>query len=530
MMRSDLVVVVMCVVLAAAGGPCCAQPSGGLLARHGVEPTAESVAAFLSRLSAASAYSRRVRATIDELGANVFAKREAAERQLIELPLKPTRLLEEAAKSADAEVAWRAKRVLAKAEGDEPAAVIAVLCHVIHRRQIKGLAEPLLDAARFVDDRNTRLILERAMATTSGRDDLPALREALAGESAAKRASVIPAIDRLAGPGAIELLKPLLADRDPTVRFNAACCLLNRGEHDGVAALVALLAADQVDLRLRAVLTLRNATGQSFGFDAQGDAPVRSAGLAKWRAYAKAFDAATELNVPATVGAVPAAVLPVFHCEFDGKARDLSKHAHPVRPMGGYKAGFAADRFGRPGQAARFDGADGYYSVLDNETLDTDKQFTLSLWVRLVSYTDTDGSGTFVINKWLYAKQHGDYILAVLPNGQARITVSHSDNGYTADVLVAESAVPLSRWTHLAATFDRGAIRVYQDGIRVGQKTSDTVKHTHTGEYGNDDVNIGSHSNNHYNVNGNLDDVRIYNAALTGDQVYQLYESTWMGP
>ena len=76
------------------------------------------------------------------------------------------------------------------------------------------------------------------------------------------------------------------------------------------------------------------------------------------------------------------------------------------------------------------------------------------------------------------------------------------------------------RWHHCAATFDGQVMRVYLDGRQIGSRTrrGDIVAG------GTAPGCIGS-SNGHECFQGSMDDLRIYSAALTADEVVQVYRS-----
>ena len=84
---------------------------------------------------------------------------------------------------------------------------------------------------------------------------------------------------------------------DPWVQLRAAQALLGRAEPLGVQALLELLNAPQpILLQLEAIGALREATGQSFAYDPQGEDGARRDALDRWNAWweanaAQPFDA-----------------------------------------------------------------------------------------------------------------------------------------------------------------------------------------------------------------------------------------------
>jgi glucose/arabinose dehydrogenase len=70
--------------------------------------------------------------------------------------------------------------------------------------------------------------------------------------------------------------------------------------------------------------------------------------------------------------------------------------------------------------------------------------------------------------------------------------------------------LPLSTWTHLAATYDGATLRLYVNGVQVGTRVGSGTMLTSTGA-----LRIGGNSIWGEFFQGRLDEVRIYNRALT---------------
>ena len=74
-------------------------------------------------------------------------------------------------------------------------------------------------------------------------------------------------------------------------------------------------------------------------------------------------------------------------------------------------------------------------------------------------------------------------------------------------------------WNHLVGTYDGTTLRIYVDGVLAGSTVAvGTIDATTL------DSLIGVHNSLATNFfNGLLDDVRIYNRALSNDEIKQLY-------
>ncbi len=80
-----------------------------------------------------------------------------------------------------------------------------------------------------------------------------------------------------------------------------------------------------------------------------------------------------------------------------------------------------------------------------------------------------------------------------------------------------------SGWHHFIITFDGYNLKYYLDGECISTKTWESKQKLQvgTGKY-----NIGSHTNNLYFFNGNMNDFRIYATALSADDVLSLYQAS----
>jgi len=80
--------------------------------------------------------------------------------------------------------------------------------------------------------------------------------------------------------------------------------------------------------------------------------------------------------------------------------------------------------------------------------------------------------------------------------------------------LYGPAALPLNTWTHLAATFDGTTVRLYVNGVEVASQTQTTPLTTSTAT-----LQIGGDAYSGENFAGRIDEVRIYNRALSPSEI-----------
>jgi len=165
---------------------------------------------------------------------------------------------------------------------------------------------------------------------------------------------------------------------------------------------------------------------------------------------------------------------------------------------------------GHDGAAIKFTGPYNYVLVPDAPSLNPTREITISAWInpswtgnnRIVQKS-TEGSD----NQYRLIKEWGDNLVFHLP-------------GLSPDRLEFPGCPPAGEWTHLAAVYDGSRMIVYYNGSVAGEQES-------SGEMSISDgpIFIGTkHSTAPAGdeFNGILDDIRIYNRALSQSEINRL--------
>jgi hypothetical protein len=196
----------------------------------------------------------------------------------------------------------------------------------------------------------------------------------------------------------------------------------------------------------------------------------------------------------------------VLNLPFDGNARDASGHDRHGSVHG---AAMAADRFGRPDRAYGFSGTD--WVSAPAPPRHTDSPMSVSAWVRYDR---------------LWRWWHGAVVAQDRPEDRAwmlagranRVVWHRLGSGPNAG---ASTRLRADVWYHFVATFDGTHHCLYQDAIRIGRKPGGLPA------LSDQPITIGRRDaegpNNALFLKGSIDDVRIYDRALTREEVAALY-------
>lgn len=222
----------------------------------------------------------------------------------------------------------------------------------------------------------------------------------------------------------------------------------------------------------------------------------------------------------------------VAYYPFNGNANDASGNNHDG--VGGAVT-LVADRFGVPGAAAQFNGSN---SVVTIASLSSNAvtELSISVWVLPFAAPPIQDD---IVSKWRgFSYSLEDYDLALGSDLKVVFGNGRHGTGYY-DLpnhcsLFSTNAVPAGKWSHIAVTLDStgigklwiNSVPAAQDNIlqllppatepiRIGQ-----VLYTAAAPYNGAIID---------SFNGLIDDVAIYNRALSDAEIQQLY-ATGAGP
>ncbi len=170
---------------------------------------------------------------------------------------------------------------------------------------------------------------------------------------------------------------------------------------------------------------------------------------------------------------------------------------------------------GKVGQALNFDGTDDYVIASGNPvSLQLTTAFTLSGWIK--ASTNTSDYRTIVSrentatdrNYWL-ALDTGTGILSL------RFSVAGVAKTFTSSVALADNS-----WHHVVATYNGSFVNIYSDGVSVMTPVAQSGSIDNPAATS---LRIGTQLSTRYFI-GTIDEVRVYNRALSATEVQSLYD------
>jgi hypothetical protein len=212
---------------------------------------------------------------------------------------------------------------------------------------------------------------------------------------------------------------------------------------------------------------------------------------------------------------------------FNGNANDESGNGNHGTVNG---ATLAADRFGNAGKAYSFDGVDDFLNISHTSSLAIVGDITISVWKK--SFGNTGNYETFLTKRdgngnWNYSLGASHYYgSGGCPQEVNKYLTGRRNGGGTqyelkfSDSLVSNS---VNNWLHILLVIKNNTVSFYINDILTGSSCFGNIFNIPAIDLGAP-LTIGScNCGLSEYFNGLLDDIAIYNRALTPAEVQQLY-------
>lgn len=133
-------------------------------------------------------------------------------------------------------------------------------------------------------------------------------------------------------------------------------------------------------------------------------------------------------------------------------------------------------------------------------------EFSCAAWVKpLGNHIHYDGaiisSGNWNSSHWSFGLSQDNSKVSVFGNGHSRYLTC---------------SVPTNTWTHLCCTSENGVTKLYKNGEYVGQTTLTSPLNSDATSF---TIGRETYAGGYFSFNGNLNDVRIYNHALSPKEI-----------
>ena len=160
------------------------------------------------------------------------------------------------------------------------------------------------------------------------------------------------------------------------------------------------------------------------------------------------------------------------------------------------------------GSSLQFDGTNDVLKVPDSDALDlVGNKLTISCWVKRSS-----AASGYLVKK---AGASNGYRLWITSTGAVQFDVLFSG---TTKTVTSATTIPLNTWTHVSVRYDGSELNIFIDGTKESASTAATGSLAATTEA----LWMGYYDGTSHYLNGYLDEVSIYDRALTDTEMTDL--------
>jgi hypothetical protein len=165
-------------------------------------------------------------------------------------------------------------------------------------------------------------------------------------------------------------------------------------------------------------------------------------------------------------------------------------------------------------KALSFDGTDDYVSIGSSSSLEFSQQFTVACWAKV---EDSTGDHQVILaQNYGYSDIYG---IEYQPDGHTPQFFVGTSSGVR-QYAVSSLVVQFGEWVHLVGCFDGSSVRIYVNGTLRG--TTDLIGSI---DIKDKPIQLGAHTepSDRNWFRGTVDNVMIYNRALSADEVMAHY-------
>jgi hypothetical protein len=175
---------------------------------------------------------------------------------------------------------------------------------------------------------------------------------------------------------------------------------------------------------------------------------------------------------------------------------------------------------GKMGQAFSFGGQNtGGINLGSSNTLDPTR-FTIAAWIK-ANTPQTYNTGVIYSNARDFTGSYSGVVLEVTSGAAGRLLLDIDNNG-TIISYNSNTSIATSTWTHVITTYDGANVKFYINGV-LDKTAASTTDPGVPASFNSYIGSMGYQNGTIYTFDGKLDDVRLYNRAITASEAQQLY-------
>lgn len=160
---------------------------------------------------------------------------------------------------------------------------------------------------------------------------------------------------------------------------------------------------------------------------------------------------------------------------------------------------------GRSGKGLNFDGVNDVVTVNDSPSLDLSAGFTFEAWVRPAAIKRSS---------ILFKEQSGSSVYSFYAYEDADIWNASFNDSVAEKVVAGSSSLPVNQWTYIVTTYDGTKLQLYRNGVLESSTAQTGLIKASDGV-----LRIGGNSIWGEYFQGTIDEVKIYNRALTAAEI-----------
>lgn len=204
----------------------------------------------------------------------------------------------------------------------------------------------------------------------------------------------------------------------------------------------------------------------------------------------------------------------VAHWKFDGDLNDSSQFANNGVAVGKIEYADAIH-----GKGAKFSGKN-YIEVANSDSLNLKDAFTFSMWIFKEDMRGSDGMDGGVPYFEKMNDEYGYWPYGMYEWWEFKPGISYGYDESSGDIH-SDKLMDIQKWTLLTATYDGKTMKIFlNDELVKSELVSVTLDSSSAPLY----IGFGNFMNRDNFFKGIMDDLRIYNTALTYEEVEELYQ------